>query len=331
MESSGDRPAILVAGGAGYIGSHTCKALSAAGFLPVTVDDLSTGHAQAVQWGPLVEGDIADGELVTATIRRHRVAGAMHFAAFSIVSESVMQPFKYYENNVVKALAFARTLVELGVEPFVFSSSAAVYGLPTAAPIPESHPTNPINAYGATKLAFEGVLRALGAAYPLRSLSLRYFNAAGADPEGQIGESHEPETHLIPNIAKAALGQAPALQIFGDDYDTPDGTAVRDYVHVADVAEAHVAALRRLLEGGGSEVMNVGSSLGASVAEVLAVAEQVLGRPVPHVIGPRRPGDPPSLVADASRLRSRLDWVPHRSDLETLIATTVNWQRRRPF
>ena len=326
-----DLPAILVAGGAGYIGSQTCKALKAAGFLPVTLDNLSTGYAQAVKFGPLVKGDLRDHDLVQATVARYGVRGALHFAAYSLVGESVRDPAKYYDNNVGAANAFASALIGAGVEAFVFSSTAATYGTPTVSPIPEDHPTVPINPYGASKLAFEGALRWLGEAHPFRWTALRYFNAAGADLEGEVGESHDPETHLIPNLCKAALGTGPALTVFGQDYPTPDGTPIRDYIHVADLAEAHVLAIRRLLAGGDSGIFNVGTGEGATVMQIIAAAEAVLGLKVPYSVGPRRAGDPPSLVADASRLKTAFGWSARHSDLETIIRTAARWQRERPY
>ena len=265
-----DAPAVLVAGGAGYIGSHACKALKAAGYLPVALDDLSTGYSQAVKWGPFVQADIRDRAAVTETVKTHGIKAAIHFAAFSQVGESVRDPAKYFDNNVGAAITFASTLIDAGVQAFVFSSTAAVYGVPSVSPIPETHATVPINPYGASKLAFEGALRWLGEAHPFRWAALRYFNAAGADPDGETGESHEPETHLIPNLIKAVLGTGPALTVFGEDYPTPDGTPIRDYIHVTDLAEAHVIAVRRLLQGSDSGVFNVGTGEGATVMQIIA-------------------------------------------------------------
>jgi UDP-glucose-4-epimerase GalE len=326
-----DTPAILVAGGAGYIGSQTCKALKAAGFLPVTLDNLSTGYEQAVKFGPFVKGDLRDRDLVRRTVEKYAIAGALHFAAYSLVGESVRDPAKYYDNNVGAANAFASALIEGGVEAFVFSSTAATYGIPTASPIPESAPTIQINPYGASKLAFEGALRWLGEAHPFRWTALRYFNAAGADLDGEVGESHEPETHLIPNLCKAALGTGPALTVFGQDYPTPDGTPIRDYIHVVDLAEAHVLAIRRLMSGGDSGIYNVGTGEGATVMQIIAAAETALGLKVPYTVGPRRAGDPPSLVADASRLKAAFGWSAKHSDLETIIRTAARWQRERTY
>ena len=326
-----DAPAILVAGGAGYIGSQTCKALKQAGYLPVTLDNLSTGYEQAVKFGPFVRGDLRDRALVQETVAKYGVQGALHFAAYSLVGESVGNPAKYYDNNVGAANAFASALIGAGVQAFVFSSTAATYGVPTASPIPEDHPTVPINPYGASQLAFEGALRWLGEAHPFRWTALRYFHAAGADLDGEVGESHEPETHLIPNLCKAALGTGPALTVFGQDYATPDGTPIRDYIHVADLAEAHVLAIRRLIDGGESGVFNVGTGEGATVMQIIAAAEKALGMKVPYSVGPRRAGDPPSLVADATRLKQAFGWSAKYSDLETIIRTAARWQRQRPY
>jgi UDP-glucose-4-epimerase GalE len=329
--SSPDRPAVLVAGGAGYIGAQTCKALAAAGYLPVTLDSLATGHAKAVKWGPFEPGDLRDKDRVRDLVVRYDIKAAMHFAAFSLVGESVTNPLKYYDNNVVAALAFAEALIESGVQSFVFSSTAAVYGVPDASPILETAPTRPINPYGASKLAFESALKWLGAAHPFRWTALRYFNAAGADPDGETGESHEPETHLIPNLIKAVLGTGPALTVFGQDYPTPDGTPIRDYIHVVDLAEAHVLAIRALMAGGESGAMNVGTGEGVTVMQVIAAAERVLGKPVPYSVGPRRAGDPPSLVADSRLLQQRLGWTARRSDLDSIIADAARWQREREW
>lgn len=330
MSAASDRGAVIVAGGAGYIGSHVCKALAARGFLPVTIDNLSTGYEQAVRWGPLHRGDIADGTLIARLIAEYPVVAAMHFAAFSQVGESVREPLKYFQNNTIDAIAFATALTAGGVDALVFSSTAAVYGAPGNEILGENHPLNPINPYGASKLAFELFLRSSSEATGLRYAILRYFNAAGADEQGEIGESHEPETHLIPLICKAALKVGPALTLFGQDYDTPDGTAVRDYVHVSDLADAHILAVERLVAGGDSGVWNVGLGSGHSVRQVVDTAGEVLQRPVPHSLGDRRPGDPPRLVADGSALRRDLGWSPRR-DLADMIRTAAAWQRERVF
>lgn len=324
--------AIIVAGGAGYIGSQTCKILAEAGFVPVTLDDLSTGYRQAVKFGPFEQGDIRDAVHVAAICARYDVIGAMHFAAFSLVGESTRDPGKYYENNVGAAAAFVRALMANGVFNFVFSSTAAVYGVPDLSPIPEQAAAQPINPYGASKLAFEQALAWFAAADPrFKWTALRYFNAAGADLMGEIGESHAPETHLIPLVCQAALGTGQPLTVFGDDYDTPDGTPIRDYVHVADLAEAHVLAIRRMIEGGGSRIYNVGTGTGCTVKQVIQTAELVLQRPVPWSLGPRRAGDPPSLVAASGQLKSELGWMPRYSDLETIVRTAARWQKERTY
>ncbi len=318
--------AVLVAGGAGYIGAHTCKALHAQGYLPVTLDSLVTGYEAAVKWGPLVRADLRDREAILAAIKAHNIRSVIHFAAFSLVGESVKNPAKYYDNNVGAAAAFVSAAVEGGVEAIVFSSTAAAYGIPTVSPIPESHPLNPINPYGASKVAFEQALHWMSQAHALRYTILRYFNAAGADADGEIGESHVPETHLIPLICQAALGKGAPLTVFGTDYDTRDGTAIRDYIHVVDLANAHVAAIRRLLDGGDSAIFNVGTGEGVTVLDMLTTAGRVMERPVPHGFGPRRAGDPVSLVADVTRIKASLGWSPKYSDLETLIRTAAVWQ-----
>jgi len=323
--------AILVAGGAGYIGSQACKALAAAGHLPVTLDNLSTGYREAVRFGPLIEADLRDGEAVAKAIRDYKIAGAMHFAACSLVGESVQNPVKYYENNVAAAVAFTAALLANGVKTLIFSSTAAVYGVPQADLIPETHPTSPINPYGSTKLAFEQALYWLARSDGLNYTVLRYFNAAGADLEGEIGESHQPETHLIPNVCKAVLGTAPALNVFGTDYPTADGTAIRDFIHVVDLADAHIIALERMLGGAAGDTFNVGTGSGFSVAEVISATEATLGRPVPRIIGPRREGDPAVLVADSSKLRTATGWTPRHSDLPTIIRTALRWQEVRSY
>ena len=322
-----DRPSILVAGGAGFIGAQTCKALYRAGYLPITLDNLSTGYEAAVKWGPFHRGDLRDRELVMQLVRQYDIKAAIHFAAYSLVGESVTNPSKYYDNNVGAATLFASALIEAGVEALVFSSTAAVYGVPSVSLIPETHPTVPINPYGASKLAFEGALRWLGEAHPFRWTALRYFNAAGADPDGEVGESHVPETHLIPLLCKACLGSGKGLTVFGQDYDTPDGTPIRDYVHVVDLAEAHVLAVARLIGGGDSRILNVGTGEGVTVMQMIEAAERTLGLKVPYQVGPRRAGDPPSLVADSRQLKALLGWKPVCSDLDSLIRDAALWQR----
>jgi UDP-arabinose 4-epimerase len=320
---------VLVTGGAGYIGSHACKALARAGFLPVTYDSLVYGHAEAVRWGPFVEGDLAEGDKLLATMREHAVSAVMHFAAFAYVGESVIKPDVYFRNNVVNAVNLLDVMLAAGVPHIVFSSTCATYGTPEVVPIAEDAPQRPINPYGETKLMVERMLHWYGNAYGLKSCSLRYFNAAGADPDGEIGEDHDPETHLIPLVLDAALGRRPFLEIYGSDYATPDGTAIRDYIHVQDLADAHVRAISYLREGGDSTALNLGTGHGHSVREVVDAAERISGRPVPRRMVGRRAGDPPALVADPRRARTVLGWEPKISDLDSILATAWAWHAPR--
>jgi len=321
---------ILVAGGAGYVGSHACKALARAGYQPVTLDNLRTGHADAVKWGPLIEADIRDEDVVRAAVRQYGVSSAMHFAASSLVAESMAKPELYYDINVIATLRFLEALSAEGIRQIVFSSSAAVYGAVEAGLISEDTPLSPTNTYGETKRVIEGALQWMGAAKGFSWVALRYFNAAGADPDGEIGERHDPETHLIPNLIRSALGTGPGLKLFGDDYPTPDGSVVRDYVHVTDLADAHVAALRYLKAGGASRPFNLGSGVGLSVLEVVKAAETALGQPVKYEMAGRRAGDPPRLVADPSAAMAAFDWKPGRSDPATLIRTAAAFEASRP-
>jgi UDP-glucose-4-epimerase GalE len=320
--------AILVVGGAGYVGSHACKALAQAGYRPVTLDNLRTGHADAVKWGPLVEADFGDVEAVRETVREYGIVAAMHFGALSLVAESVAEPARYYANNVAGTLRLLEALGAERVGRIVFSSSAGVYGVTSSKPIPEDAPLNPINPYGETKRVIEGALRFIGQAQGLSWCALRYFNAAGADEAGEIGERHEPETHLIPNVLQAVRAGRP-VKLFGSDYPTPDGSVVRDYVHVSDLADAHVAALKFLAEGGESQPLNLGSGEGLSVLQIVAAAERVLGHPIAAQMGPRRAGDPPCLVADPARAKRLLHWAPSRSDVDTLIRTAAAFEASR--
>jgi UDP-glucose-4-epimerase GalE len=317
---------VLVTGGAGYIGSHACKVLAQAGYQPIVFDNVSRGHREAVRWGPLVEGDLTDGELLTATLAEHRVSAIMHFAAYAYVGESVSDPAMYYRNNLGGTLSLLEAMREAGVDKIVFSSTCATYGNPDSIPISETAPQLPVNPYGETKLAIERALRWYGQAYGLRWVSLRYFNAAGADPEGEIGELHEPETHLVPLVLQTALGQRPQIEIYGTDYPTPDGTAIRDYIHVQDLAEAHLRALEHLGAGRESAVLNLGTGRGHSVREVVRVAEAVSGRHIPCRDTARRSGDPPALVADPSLAAELLGWRARLSDLDTIIRTALVWQ-----
>lgn len=321
------RKSILVTGGAGYIGSHACKALSKAGYLPVAYDNLSYGHEWAVKWGPLERGDISDAARLTAVMKKYRPIAVMHFAAFAYVGESISNPRNYYRNNVAGSLSLIETAIDCGIDKFVFSSTCATYGVPERLPITEETRQEPINPYGISKLTVEHMLSDFGAAYGLKSIALRYFNAAGADPDGEIGEDHDPETHLIPLVLDAAIGKRDAITIFGTDYNTPDGTCIRDYVHVTDLARAHVAALRLLEAGADSDAFNLGNGQGYSVREVIDTAEKVCARPIPIMIGDRRTGDPAALVSDASRARHILDWKPEMAELEDIIKTAWAWHQ----
>lgn len=317
---------VLVTGGAGFIGSHTAKALAHAGWEPVVLDDLSMGHRGAVRWGPFIHGNLGDRDLLRQVMREHRVEGVIHFAACAYVGESVYDPRKYFQNNVANTLALLDAMMDAGVARIVFSSTCATYGLPESLPIAEDHPQRPVNPYGESKLFIERVLHAYGHAYGLRWINLRYFNAAGADPDGELGEDHDPETHLIPLAIAAALGHHPSIDVFGTDYQTPDGTAIRDFIHVTDLADAHLRALRHLRDGGDSIALNLGTGAGHSVREVIATVERVGRRSVPVREAPRRPGDPPALVADARRARSVLGWQPRYADLDAIVRTAWDWQ-----
>ncbi len=321
---------VLVTGGAGYIGSHTLRALEEAGFNPVVYDNFSRGHRGAVGGYTAVEGDTADREKLLRVIGRYSVGAVIHFAAHSRVGESVENPALYYNNNVVGSLVLLGALLEAGVKHFIFSSSAAVYGEPKALPIDEGHPLRPANPYGETKLVVENALRRYGEAYGLRYCALRYFNAAGAAPSGLIGEDHDPETHLVPLVLQNLLGTREEVTIFGGDYSTRDGTAIRDYVHVEDLADAHVLSLQALLGGAPSAFYNLGSERGYSVLEVIAAAEKVTGMKADCRFGPRRAGDPAVLVASASRAKRELGWRPRRGELKAIIESAWRWHRGNP-
>jgi UDP-arabinose 4-epimerase len=321
---------VLVTGGAGYIGSHTCKCLAARGIEPVVYDNLSRGHADAVRWGPLVQGDISDRDKLQSAITLFQPDSVIHFAAFAYVGESVADPAKYYRNNVSGTLTLLEAMRATGVDKLVFSSSCATYGVPGHLPISEATPQAPISPYGRTKLMVEQILADSGRAYGLRSVALRYFNAAGADPEGEIGERHDPETHLIPRALMAAAGLIPALEVFGDDYPTPDGTCIRDYVHVTDLAEGHVAALRHLDADGANVSLNLGTGQGTSIRELLRSIARVTGHEVPVILQPRREGDPPAIWADASRAKTVLDFSPVHSDTDTIIRTAWAFLTQKP-
>ena len=320
--------AVLLVGGAGYIGSHTAKYLAQQGFLPVVYDDLSRGHREAVKWGPLEIGDIADQARLAEVLAKHRPRAVLHFAAFAYVGESVTDPALYYRNNVGGTLSLLEAMRAAGVRTLVFSSTCATYGAATTVPIVEECPQSPINPYGRSKLMIEQVLADYDQAYDFRSVCLRYFNAAGADPDGELGEEHEPEPHLIPLVLEAAAGRRPSVSIFGNDYPTRDGTCVRDYIHVTDLAQAHALALRHLLGGGASVNLNLGNGAGYSVREVIDAAEKVTGRKIPVVHGPRRPGDPPELVGSAAKARALLGWRPEHASIESIIGTAWAWHTR---
>lgn len=319
---------ILVTGGAGYIGSHTCQELAAAGCEPIVYDNLSTGHRQLVRWGGFVQGDLADAMLLRRVLSDYRIEAVLHFAASSCVGESYSNPRLYFNNNVFGTMNLLNAMLDAGVMYLVFSSTCATYGLPEVVPIPDHHPQKPINPYGETKLCIERMLYWYGQSYGMKSVSLRYFNAAGADLEGRTGEWHEPETHLIPIVLDVQVGRRPFLQVYGTDYPTPDGTAVRDYIHVADLARAHVQALHYLQVGGESTALNLGTGRGYSVLEIVRVVEEVCGLPVSWQAAPRRPGDPPVLVADATRAGQILGWQPVMSDLATIIRTAWQWHQK---
>lgn len=312
-------PTVLVTGGAGFVGSHACKALTHSGYRPVVYDDLSNGRQDAVRWGPLEIGAIEDEGRLIQVMRRHQPVAVLHFAAFIEAGESVRAPDRFYRNNVAGTLALLRAMRSVGLSHLVSSSTASIYGNPDCSPIPESHPLRPVTPYGRSKWMVEQILADHDAAFALRYTTLRYFNAAGADPDGELGENHSPETHLIPLVLQAAYGHRPDIAVFGTDYDTPDGTCVRDYVHVADLADAHVLGLRRLLGGGDSVVANLGTGQGFSVREVIDCVGRVTGRPITVRVAPRRPGDPARLVADATLARQIFGWRPNHPSLDSQI------------
>lgn len=320
---------VLVTGGAGYIGSHAAKALRAAGHRVVIYDNLSAGHREAALGAPLVEGDTGDVDCVRRAIRDSGATAVMHFAAWLSVPDSVRDPAGFYRNNVTGTVGTLEAMAAEGCRCFVFSSTCAVYGEPVDTPIRETHPTSPVNAYGQTKLAVEHALPHFERAYGIRSIRLRYFNAAGADPDGELGEDHSPEIHVIPRAIAAATG-GPPLEIFGEDYPTPDGTCLRDYIHVADLADVHVRALEWLQRGGVSGSYNVGTERPSSVKDVIAAVERVTGRPVARQSSARRAGDPAVLYASAERVRRDLGWAPRRPDLDTIVADAWRWHSTHP-
>ena len=319
-------PHILVVGGAGYIGSHMVKMLTTQGYRVTTLDNLSTGYRDAITAGEFIQADLADRPALDRLFAQQKIDAVMHFASFIQVGESVQEPAKYYANNVTNTLNLLDAMVTYDVQRFIFSSSAAVYGNPHTVPIPEDHSKEPINPYGRSKWIVEQILADYDHAYGLKSVCLRYFNAAGADPQGQLGERHEPETHLIPLVLRAASGRAPDIKVFGRDYDTPDGTCIRDYVHVEDLCTAHRLALDGLIQGQTSSVYNLGNGNGFSVAEVIAAARRVTGCTIPVTDQARRAGDPPRLVADARRARAALNWRPQYDTLDIIIAHAWAWE-----
>jgi UDP-glucose-4-epimerase GalE len=321
---------ILVIGGAGYIGSHMCKHLSKAGYQAIVLDNLVCGHEQAVKWGPLFKGSMDDTSLLRKLFSDYPVEAVMHFAAFCYVGESVTAPAKYYRNNVSNTLSLLEVMVEEEISNFIFSSSCATYGHPSEIPIRENHPLSPISPYGRSKLMVEQVLEDYRRAYGLESISLRYFNAAGADPEGEVGEDHDPETHLIPRVLQTALGQRPWVDVFGDDYPTEDGTCVRDYIHVEDLAQAHLLALERLLNGQPGGVYNLGNGRGYSVMQIVDIARYITDKPIAKRVAKRREGDPPVLVSASEKAEKELGWRTKFPDLETIIKTAWNWHQAHP-
>ena len=332
MATTQTKPKILVTGGAGYIGSHAVMALQPAGYEAIVLDNLVYGHRDLVErvlQVELVVGDTCDRALLDRLFGQHDIAAVMHFAAYAYVGESVSMPAKYYHNNVVGTLTLLEAMLAASIQQFVFSSTCATYGVPTQIPIPEDHPQKPINAYGASKLMVERILADFDRAYDFKSVCFRYFNAAGADPTGLLGEDHEPETHLLPLVLFAALGKRESISIFGTDYPTPDGTCIRDYIHVSDLATAHVLGLDYLLQGGKSAVFNLGNGNGFSVKQAIETARRVTGREIKAVECDRRPGDPPALVGSAEKAAQILGWQPQYPDLNTIIAHAWQWHQRR--
>jgi UDP-arabinose 4-epimerase len=320
---------VLITGGAGYIGSHTAKLLAACGHTPIVFDDFTQGHEWAVKWGPLERGSLADQGRLREVFAAHKVEAVVHFAASALVGESMSQPTKYFRNNTVATLNLLDAMREAGVATIVFSSTCATYGDPVRVPIDETHPQTPVNPYGESKLMVEKILRWYGSAYGLKWIALRYFNAAGADPAGEIGEDHDPETHLVPLVIGAALGTRPPVKVFGTDYPTPDGSAVRDYVHVMDLADAHRRALEGLDNGTASQAINLGTGQGHSVRSVIDTVTRVAGKKVPFEEAPRRAGDPPELVAAPGRARDVLGWSCRYAALEVIVEHAWKWHAGR--
>jgi UDP-arabinose 4-epimerase len=320
---------VLVTGGAGYIGSHACKVLAKAGYTPVTYDNLIYGHTWAVKWGPFEQGNILDRQKLDEVIEKYKPEAVMHFAAFAYVGESVENPGKYYRNNVAGSLKILEAMRDHSIRDIVFSSTCAVYGKPDTIPIPEDHPTKPINPYGFSKFTVERMLDDFSAVHDMRYVSLRYFNAAGADPDVEIGEDHDPETHLIPLVLDAAAGRSENVKIFGTDYDTPDGTCIRDYVHVSDLADAHVLALEYLKDTEKNDIFNLGNGDGFSVKEVIETASKITGKEIRANESKKRPGDPAVLVGSSDKIRRTLDWKPEYNGIDTVVQTSWNWHQKK--
>lgn len=318
---------ILVSGGAGYIGSHTCKILSESGFVPVVYDDLRRGNRWSVRWGPFVRAALEDKETLARTMEAFQIAAVIHFAAYAYVEESMKDPSIYFNNNLLATLNLFDAMAQSGVKSMVISSTCATYGTPRHLPIGENAALKPVNPYGASKVMMEELAKWYGVCHGIKTFTLRYFNAAGADPEGFIGECHKPEPHLLPIVVEAALGRRPYVRVNGTDYPTPDGTAIRDYIHVIDLASAHVSALRYLSNGGGSNVANLGTGKGISILEIINKTAEIAGRRPDVVEGPRRPGDPPVLIADPQKAYNILGWRPKYSDISTIVRTAVRWHR----
>ena len=323
--------AVLICGGAGYIGSHANKLLSNRGYETVVFDNLIYGHREAVKWGTFVQGDLKNISDIEDVFRRYSIEAVLHFAAFAYVGESVQEPEKYYYNNIANTLNLLRVMKKYGCKKIIFSSSCATYGEPEKMPITEQMPQNPVNPYGFTKLAVEHILHDYQRAYGLEYVVLRYFNAAGADPAGEIGESHDPETHIIPLVLDAASGRRPDIKVFGTDYPTPDGSCVRDYIHVSDLAEAHLLALNYLEHGGKSDCFNLGNEIGTSVLEVVNAVEHVTGQDFPVTIAPRRSGDPAILVGSSEKARTVLGWKPQFTDINTIVRHAWKWHQAKTY
>lgn len=321
---------ILVVGGAGYIGSYMCKYLFQHGYTPVVLDNLIYGHQQAVKWGPFLQGSMENADLLDRIFTEFDIIAVMHFAAYAYVGESVSKPAKYYKNNVAATISLLDAMVRNKIKKFIFSSTCATYGIPYTIPITEQTPQNPINPYGHTKVMVEQILSDFQNAYGLESISLRYFNAAGADPECEVGEDHKPETHLIPLIFQTALGQRKNIKIYGDDYSTRDGTCIRDYIHIADLAQAHFLAMKRLLNGTPGSNFNLGNGKGYSVKEIIELARVITGKKIPVEIVNKRPGDPPVLIGSSEKAINHLGWKPVFSEISVILETAWQWHRKFP-